>query len=130
MSEFDDLDELEDMGLGYPKPKEKEGIYSFLNKVLKTPDTTKVGHLDEEELRVARLLQSTSLYSSAWDLPEVETYLKKEAEILLASSDSKNGFLVTAAITSKKQIERKNKSSQQGGFKLWGKKQDPEQEEQ
>lgn len=130
MSEFDDLEDLEDMGLGYPKPKEKEGIYSFLNKVLKTPDTTKVGNLDEEELRVTRLLQSTALYSEAWDLPEVDSYLKKEAEIMLASSDSKNGFLVSAAITSKKQIERKNKSNQQGGFKLWGKKQDREQEEQ
>ena len=129
MNEFDEMEEMEEFGLGFPKPKEKEGIYSFLNKVLKTKDTTKVGNLDEEELRVVRLLQTTGAYANAWNLGIVSEFLKADAETLLASSDSKNGFLVGAAITSRKQIERKNKYNQQGGFKLWGKKQEQEQVE-
>lgn len=129
MKDFEDMEDFDDFGLGFPKSKEKEGIFSFLNKVLKTKDSTKTGFLNEEELRVIRLLQSTGTYANAWGLPAVEEYLKKDAEGILASSDSKEGFLVNAAITSKKQIEKKGKSQQQGGFKLWGKKQPQEQEE-
>ena len=130
MDEFDEMEALEEYGLGYPKTKEKEGIYTFLNKVLKTKDTTKVGNIDEEELRVVRLLQSTGAYANVWDLDVVNEFLRNEAEILLASSDSKNGFLVGMAVTSRKQIERKSKYNKQGGFKLWGKKQEQEQVEE
>lgn len=130
MDDFDEFEDLEEYGLGFPKQKEKASIFNFLNKVLKTEDTSKVGNIDEEELRVTRLLQSTASYANAWGLPDVEGYLVKEGEIILATSDSKKGFLVSTAITSKKQIERKDRNKEKsGGSKWFGKKKEQEMEE-
>jgi hypothetical protein len=54
--------------------------------------------------------------------------MTQEAEDILASSDSKEGFLVSTAITQRKQIETRGKHKEQtqgGGFRLWGKKKEP-----
>ncbi|UCD20532.1 MAG: hypothetical protein JSW08_02005 [archaeon] len=119
--DYTDEEILEALQKGYPSPTEKTGIYQFFNKIIKSEDTTKVAYLDEEELRVIRTLQDASLYAKGWKLDLVNDFLKKKAEILLATSDSKNGFLIQSAITQKKNIETKSKSG--GGKKTsWFKK--------
>lgn len=120
------------LGLGYPKQKEQLGVFNFLNKVLKTPDTTKVANVDKEELRVVRIEKDVASYAAVWGLEGISRYMTQEAEDILASSDSKDGFLVQTAITQRKQLETRNKSKQQaqgGGFRLWPKKEKPLQEE-
>lgn len=89
----------------YPVPREKEGPWAFFIKLLKLKDSTKTAYLDDEELRVVRLLRGVSNYAEAWNLPVVRDYLKEEAEIILATSDSKHGFLIEKAVTQKRQIE-------------------------
>lgn len=120
--EFDML-ELESLGLGYPEQKQKEGIFTFLNKVLTAKDTIKVGNLDKEELRVVRLLRDASNFAGVYGLEAIQGYFAGEAEVILASSDSKEGFLVSTAVTQKKHLETKSKNkSEGGGFRLWGRK--------
>jgi hypothetical protein len=126
-----DMEELEEYGLGYPKPKEKAGIWTFFNKILKLKDSTKTGYLDEEELRVVRLLQMTANYANTWELPVVNDYLIKDNEIILASSDSKIGFLIQSAVTQRKQLETRNRSkSKSGGVKGWFKKKEEQEAEE
>ena len=130
MSEELDLMELEGLGLNFPEQKEKSGIFSFLNKVLKTKDTTKVGNLDEEELRVVRLLRDASNFAFVFDQTDIADYFKNEAEIILGTSDSKHGFLVSTAVTQKKQLETKSRTKQkEGGFKWFKKKEEQPVEE-
>jgi len=122
-------DQLEALGYGYPRPQEKEGIFAFFNKVLRAKDSSKVANLSEEELMGVRRLQSLSSYCSVMQMLKVTDYIKNEAEIVLATSDSKIGFLINAAITQKKQYETKQK---QGGKKrrwIFGKKEEQTQEE-
>jgi hypothetical protein len=109
---------------GFPKQKEQVGIFTFLNKVLKTDDTTKVGNVDKEELRVVRIDKDIASYAAVWNLDGISRYMTQEGEDILASSDSKEGFLVKTAVTQRKQLETrgKDKPAQGGGFKLWGRK--------
>lgn len=124
------LEEIESLGLGYPEQKQKEGIFTFLNKVLIAKDTIKVGNLDTEELRVVRLLRDASNFSKVFGLDDISQYFLEEGEVILASSDSKNGFLVSTAVTQKKQLETKTRNkSEGGGFRLWGKKKEQEVQE-
>lgn len=112
------------MELDFPREKEKMDVFKFLNKVVETKDTTKVANVDKEELRVVRLEKDISNYANVWGLNQVGTYFKQESEEILASSDSKDGFLVQTAVTQKKSYETKGKSkpSQGGGFSKWFKK--------
>jgi len=117
-----ELEQLKDMlGISYPKGEEKVGIFHFFNEVLKTGDTSKVSNLDDKtELPSVRLLQSTALYSEEMGLTLVADYLRKEAEIVLATADSKKGFLIQQIVTQKKEL--KTKSGDTRGKKGWFKK--------
>jgi hypothetical protein len=120
MAEEDELspDEIQELSRymdKFPKPEEKHGIFSFFHKILETSDTSKAGNVDEE-LNSVRIMQSTALYAKEMNLDLIKDYLNKEAEILLATSLSKKGFLVKALITTKKEMkaympsEKKKKS--------------------
>jgi hypothetical protein len=114
----------EGAGLGYPKPIEKFNVHSFLNKVLKAKDRLVVSNLETAELKAVRVLRNAANYADTMGLDKVSEYLKAKSEIILGSADSKKGFLINAAITSKKQLETKQRSGiidEKGGFK-WGKK--------
>ncbi len=104
---------------GYPRKSEKEGVFAFLKRVLTTKDTSKVSNLDAQEIYSVRILQSTALYTDEMGLDKVSEYIGKEAEIILGTADSKEGFLIKAAITQKRELETRSKI---GGKKGWNKK--------
>lgn len=102
---------MEALGNRYDMPKnpEKEGVFAFLNKVFKTKNTSKVSNLTEEELFAVRNLQKGGIYAREMGMDLVSDYLMKESEVLLSTANSRQGFLVQAAITSKRQLESQTK---------------------
>jgi hypothetical protein len=122
----EELEQLEALGLGYPKNQDKPGLYAFFDKILKTEDTTKVGNLDKEELASVRYLRDAALFCNVFELDEVEKYLKAKSEITLASSDSKFGFLINTAVTQKKQVDSGHRAK--AGGNGWFKKKEQTQE--
>lgn len=113
------------MGLGYPKLKEKEGLFNFFNKILVKDDTIKVANIDEDELFAVRNLRDGNVVSKMNGYEIFEDYFKNKGEVILASSDSKDGFLIKAAITTKKELESKTKRKVNKG---WFKKKEKEVE--
>jgi len=105
----------------YPERSEREGIFSFLKKILTTPDTSKVSNLDEQELHNVRVYQVASQYAREVNLEEVAKYLDKKGEIILATADSKEGFLIKMAVTQKKELDTKT-SLGSGGGRRWKRK--------
>jgi hypothetical protein len=112
--------------------EEKSNIHNFLLKVVQTNDTTKVANLTEEELGVAkfpvRTLQELSLFSDEiGNMPYFSSYFKKEGEIILATSLSRDAKLLDSAITTSKQvggIPTKTRKKNKGWFGFGGKKND------
>jgi len=91
-----------------PSMKEKQDIMNFFNNVLNRDDTTKTSNLSDEELQAVRLMQRASLYALEVDYTLVARYIKKRAEILLAtglSGRTKGGFFLQLINTSKKMLE-------------------------
>jgi len=91
-----------------PTMKEKQDIMNFFNNVLNRDDTTKTSNLSDEELQAVRLMQRASLYALEVDYTLVARYVKKRAEILLAtglSGRTKGGFFLQLVNTSKKMLE-------------------------
>lgn len=121
-----ELQELKEfLGVSHPTPDDKASIISFFKDILKAKDTTKVSNLDEEELASIRIYQSTALYAEEMGLSDVAIYLKNEAEVILASADSKKGFLVTSLISTKKELQLKQSKKERSG---WFKKKVAEEE--
>src|SRR3990167_2458207 len=79
------------IGAGAPTPDEKHNVHTFLNKVLNTPDTTRVGYLKEEELGMpknpVRTYKKLSLISDKiMDNPYFSDFFKNESENVTATS--------------------------------------------
>ncbi len=90
-----------------PQKEEKLGVFSFFDKVFKAKDTSKGSYLDKDELYSIRTYQSAALYAEEMNLKLVGNYLKKEAEIIAATSLGKDGFLIKSIITQKREITAK-----------------------
>jgi hypothetical protein len=89
--------------------EQKETNITFFSRVIKTKDSTKVGNLSEEELGISRLpvrtykelaLQCNELFEEK----EFGDFFDKQAEIQLATSLSKGGFLIKQVGTSRKEV--------------------------
>lgn len=107
-----------------PTIKEKIDIMNFFNNVLNRDDTTKVGNLSDEELQSVRYMQRAALYALEVDYLLVAKYIKKRAEIMLATSLSgrtKGGFFLQVVNTTKKLVEAVTgkKREDTGGNKGW-----------
>jgi hypothetical protein len=87
----------------------KETSVSFFTKVISHADSSKIGNLNDDELGMPQLpvrtLQELGMLSKeVLDKEEFAGYFNKQAEIVLATSLSKNGFLLRQVGTSKKEI--------------------------
>jgi hypothetical protein len=111
----EDLDERD--RINFPMQQEQSGIVGFLHKVLRTKNTTKVGNLDQNELISVRALIDGATYAEAKGFDLITKYFTNKSETILATSDSKDGFLLKTAVTQKKQLEASSK--QEGGYKGW-----------
>lgn len=91
-----------------PTQKEKQDIMAFFNNVLERKDSSKVANLSDEELASVRFIQRAGLYALELDYTVVAKYIKKRAEIILATSLSgkeKGGFFLRLINTTKKTLE-------------------------
>lgn len=110
-------------GYGYPRPEVKHNVHTFLNTVLETPDTTKVGNLTPQELGMPRLpLRSDKeLELFAREVMHNDFFalmFKQSAENTVATSLSKDAKLINLAVMQKRIIadETKPKTVNRGWF--------------
>jgi len=101
--------------------KESSNTHAFLTKVIENDDTTKTGNVSEEELGNPQLsirgLKELELFSKVVEKNKLwEDFFHDLAEINLATSLSKDGFLMKLSVTNKKELadvtekpKRKNK---------------------
>jgi len=130
------LEQLEDatggVSYGYPKPASKESVYKFFRHILDKEDSSKIGNLSSTELGQplvsVRGLQNVALYADIEGWDKVSNYLKAEAEIILATSLSKKGFLPQLFVTQIKK-DQKMKSSEEAQKKTWWGGNKPQQQE-
>jgi len=87
------------------KPDSKESIVNFFNKILVQEDSIKVSNLDQDELASIRGLRDIANFAGFEGLDVINKFYKKEAEVILGSSVSKEGFLIKQLITQKKEIK-------------------------
>lgn len=118
----EDVQYLEQFMDQFPKPEEKPGIFSFLNKVIRSMKSSKVSNVNDEELFSVRSLLSASEYSELMGLGDVATFIDKEAEITLSTSLSKQGFLINAASVARKDIRLGSGSGEKKKKTGWFKK--------
>lgn len=119
-----------------PVPDEKLNVHTFLHNVATAEDTTKLGYLivnkDVNELGVPRFplrtLKELELYCiDIANMDYYASYFKKKAEILTATSLSRDAKLLTLAVLQKREIADTTKNLKVN--KSWFKKKEKEGEE-
>jgi len=128
MSEEDELvmDELarseyeDQMGLGYPKSQEREGLFKFLGRVLRSNgnELSKVSNLKDYEIKSMQELRKGSIFCQVMGLDVVAAFFDAECDSYLSLGDSREGFLLNTTVTQKKEVGAK-KGSDTGGKKPW-----------
>lgn len=110
---------------GAPQPEEKQNIHTFLTNVVKAKDTTKTGFLSDIELGVTpyseRTYKTLELQSNELCNDDIWAgYFKKKAEILTATSLSRNAKLLSLAVLQRRELadtsEDINKKPNSGWF--------------
>ena len=99
----------------YPKEEEKHNVFKFFDKVLTDIDNTKSANLDKDELGLPKLPvrsnQEISLLCKTVGNKFFEDYFNSEAQIILGTSLSKEGFLDRLVVTQKRELEQKKRFS-------------------
>lgn len=113
--------ELQKGMMGLPDEQVKDNVIAFFTKILRAKDTSKVSNLDNNELAAVRTLKELARYCEYLDYDLVSKYVNARSEDILATADSKQGFLAKLAVTSNKSYGiRKGMSRKKGGW--FGKK--------
>lgn len=104
-------DMQEDSQFGnYPAPSPRESIFSFFNRVLDLKDSSKVANLDKMELGrldlSVRNSEHLAFLGTALHNKSYHDFFMKKAEITLATSMSKKGWLQELVVTQKKFTQR------------------------
>jgi len=110
---------------------EEKGIDNFFLEIVRAEDTTKIGNLTIDELGTPPLpIRTLKELANDCDLiPSMSSFAKSfrtESEDILASSLSKEGFLIKARITQKKEFLDKKKKSRIKSF-FGREKEEPEE---
>jgi len=118
---------LKTMGIA-PVPDEKHSVFGFLHKVAVADDTTKLGNLKEEEVGFPKLplrtLKELALFcKDVADMGYMAGYFDKKAEILTATSLSKEALLLKLAVVTRR--EQSNILAAPKENKGWFKKKKP-----
>ena len=111
---------------------EEKGIDNFFLEIIRTNNTIKVGNLEEDELGKPRIPIRTmlKLKEDCRLIPSMSSFttdFENQVENVLASSLSKEGFLIKARITQKKEL-LDNKKKKRSIKTLFGRKEVEEDE--
>lgn len=122
----EEIEMLEQLGLGYPKEEEKQSIFSFFKRVITMPETTRTSNLKEEEMGMAKIPLRTylelSLFCKETGLTGLGNYFKKEGSIVTDPTLSREGFLDKLVVTQKKLSEIKAREFTDKQKRSWFKK--------
>jgi len=122
---------VKDLGYGHPQEEDKQNIYAYFKKVISMGDNAKTSNLLDEEIGSAKLPvrthQEIALYCRMMGMKGFANYFEKEAQIILGTSLSRDGFLNKLAVTQKRETDIKARKSV-GVNKGWFKKKNPEQQ--
>jgi len=99
------------LGLDYPSPRESESLYNLFHKVLRLPNSSKVGNLDPKtELGFVNLsvrdCQNIALLARELGHPKFAEFFEQKAEITLSTSASKKGWFTELFVSQKKFSDR------------------------
>jgi len=112
-----------------PQPEEKHNIHKFLSEVAKSKDTTKTGYLTDIELGTTpyaeRTYKNLELQSKELANDDIwANYFSKKAEILTATSLSRNAKLLSLAVLQRKELADMTDMQPKKENKGWFKKKD------
>ena len=106
---------LNNLDANYPVMKEQQSLYTLFKWVIQRKDTSKIGNLLKNELGDAKInvrdAQHLSQLGETFYNPAYADFYKQYAEIILATSLSRDGFLDTLFVSQKKESTRAKKSS-------------------
>ena len=111
-------------GYGAPQQDEKHNVHTFLHKVSVSPDTTKTGYLEKEEVGITpyslRTYKQLKVICDKLCSDDIwEDYFSAKGEILTSTSLSKDAKLISLAVIQRKELADMTKSrmSNKGWFK-------------
>lgn len=97
-----------------PSYEKKDDLYSLFWKVVKTRDSSKVGNLKSNELGMLNITvrdaQKIALLADTLNHPGFADFFRKQAEIILATSASKDGWLPNLFVTTQ-HLKKKSRES-------------------
>ena len=109
------------MDYGYPEQEEKHNLIAFFREIIRNDMNIKTGNLSDPELGVARLPVRTNLelanYCAIMGMGGMGLAFMDDAQVLLGTSLSREGFLAKLAVTTQKFSETSLKKSLGGGDK-------------
>ena len=114
---------------GTPTSPDKDTPYKFFREIINSKDSKKTGNVSSPELGKPKMpIRSAlkiALYANAEGLNHVSDYLKNIAEIDLATSSSKDGFLSKLFVTQIRKTQSLNdKPAEKKGWSMFGSKKD------
>ena len=110
---------------------EEKGIDNFFLEIIRDDKSFKIGNLDKDELGVPQLPIRTliELADDCKLIPSMSSFttdFQEQAKNLIATSLSKEGFLIKARITQKKELLDTDKRKNRLKKGLFGKKEEEE----
>lgn len=124
---------LEELIGGSARNQDVQTVHEFLNAVATSDDTTKTGFLSEEELGMPKLPLRTHKELALFcdeiaNMKYMADYFNKKAEILTATSLSKNAKLLNLAVLNRRETADVTKSKPKPK-KSWFKKKGSEDDD-
>lgn len=95
--------EYVEKNMGFPQQEEKLGLHAFINKVKDALDNTKVAFMKEEEITAVRNIIRARAYCNVMELDKINDYFLALLQSVAAPTLSRDGFLIQASITQKKE---------------------------
>ena len=110
MSEEEAIFEQEEtrnaMGYGFPQEEEKHNLIAFFKEIIRNQFNAKTANLQNDELGMAKIPVRTNMeiasYCNLMDDPAMAGAFMDDAQILLSTSLSREGFLPKLAVTTQK----------------------------
>lgn len=116
-----------------PYKRKQDSLYTLFNKVWRTPDSSKIGNLNNSELGKLNIsvrdCQHIAMLSNFLHHPRFGSYFKGYGEVTLATSMAKKGWFVELFVSQKKFTARQSavqSANPQKKSWLFGKKKEDE----
>lgn len=94
------------LGYGFPEQEEKQSLIAFFKRIIDKEFNAKTANLTNDEMGVARLPVRSNMelanYCKMMNMEALSTAFMDDAQILLGTSLSREGFLAKLAVTTQK----------------------------